>query len=152
MSRANRSGVAGKVRRADQQPCKGNSPAAKTRTVKGTSSRSARPNTGLLSDLAWSEVGRSLKLSVRELGITRGVFDNLTEGAIAGDLHFSENTIHTHLHRLFHKLRVTTRTQLVVRIMQELLMLTLSEASSLPHISRHRVNGRCPVEAGDSLC
>ena len=95
--------------------------------------------------MAWIEVGRSLRLSARELEITRGVFDNLKEDAIAGKLGVSEHTIHTHVHRLFSKLRVTTRTQMVVRLMQELLMLTLSEAGSLPPICRHRVKGRCPM-------
>lgn len=125
MSRANRLGVARKMHRARR---KSNAPVGKTAGVRGTSRRTVPPSTGLLSNLAWAEVGRSLKLSARELEITRGVFDNLTEGAIAGNLGVSENTIHTHLHRLFSKLRVTTRTQMVVRIMQELLMLTLSEA------------------------
>jgi DNA-binding CsgD family transcriptional regulator len=99
----------------------------------------------LLTEVAWIEVARSLRLSARELDITRGVFDNLKEDAIAGKLGVSEHTIHTHVHRLFSKLRVTTRTQMVVRLMQELLMLTLSEAGSLPPICRHRVKGRCPM-------
>jgi len=125
---------------------KDDSPAEKTTGVSGTSRRAAPVGAALLTDLAWSEVGRSLKLSARELEITRGVFDNLTEDAIAGNLGVSEHTIHTHLHRLFSKLRVTTRTQMVVRVMQELLMLTLSDTGSLPPICRHRVNGRCPME------
>jgi ATP/maltotriose-dependent transcriptional regulator MalT len=86
-----------------------------------------------------------LKLSARELETVRGVFDNLKEDAIACNLGVSEHTIHTHLHRLFSKLRVTTRTQMVVRIMQELLLLTLSKGGSLPSICRHRANGRCPM-------
>jgi DNA-binding CsgD family transcriptional regulator len=106
---------------------KDDSPAEKTTGVSGTSRRAAPVGAALLTDLAWSEVGRSLKL-------------------IAGNLGVSEHTIHTHLHRLFSKLRVTTRTQMVVRVMQELLMLTLSDTGSLPPICRHRVNGRCPME------
>jgi DNA-binding NarL/FixJ family response regulator len=100
----------------------------------------------LLTDIAWSEIARTLKLSARELEIVQGVFDNFKEDAIAGNLGVSDNTIHTHLHRLFGKLRVTTRTQLVVRIMQELLILTLWEGGSLPPICRHRANGRCPMK------
>src|ERR1035438_8213196 len=87
----------------------------------GTSHHHAPAGAALLTDMAWSEIARSLKLSARELEIVRGVLDNLKEDAIAGNLGISEHTIHTHLHRLFGKLRVTTRTQMVMRIMQELL-------------------------------
>ncbi len=113
--------------------------------VSGTPPHDAPVGAALLSKVAWSEIARSLDLSARELETVQGVFDNLKEDAIALNLGVSEHTIHTHLHRLFSKLRVTTRTQMVVRIMQELLLLTLSEAGSLPSICRHRANGRCPM-------
>lgn len=122
-----------------------NSPAGKQVGGRATPPRGATLGAAVLSDVAWAEIARSLKLAGRELQITRGVFDNLTEGAIAANLGISEHTIHTHLHRLFGKLRVTTRVQVVVRVMQELLMLTVSEASDLPPICRHRANGCCPV-------
>jgi len=133
MSLANRVGVVRKVRRTRH---KANSPKRKT---------TAPHSTELFSDIAWTEVARSLKLSARELEITRGVFDNLTAETIAVILGVSENTIHTHLHRLFGKLRVTTRTQMVVRVMQELLVLILSDAGCMPPSCRHRANGRCPM-------
>lgn len=100
----------------------------------------------MLSEKAWAEIERSLKLSGRELQITRGVFDNLTEGAIAANLCISEHTIHEHLNRLFKKLRVTTRGQMIVRVMHEFLFLTLSETSDLPPLCRNRANGRCPTQ------
>lgn len=125
---------------------KADSRARKTTGVNGTPPHDATIGAALLSDIAWAEIARSLKLSPRELDIVRGVFDNLKEDAIAGNLGVSENTIHTHLHRLFGKLRVTTRTQMVVRTMQELLILTLSEGGSLPPICRHRANGRCQMK------
>jgi DNA-binding NarL/FixJ family response regulator len=87
-----------------------------------------------------------LKLSKRELQIVRDVFDNLKDDAMACDLGASRNTIHTYLHRLFAKLHVSTRTQMVVRIIQELLILTLAKQGSLPPICRHRVNGHCPLQ------
>lgn len=86
----------------------------------------------MLSRAAWSEFVRSLRLSRRELQITRAVFDNLTEGAIGASLGVSEHTIHRHLNRLFQKLRVTTRSQVVLRVVHELMLLTLSEGSGLP--------------------
>jgi DNA-binding NarL/FixJ family response regulator len=100
----------------------------------------------LLTEAAWLEVARSLKLSEHEVEIAREVFDNLKEDAMAGDLGISEYTVHTHIHRLFVKLRVTTRTQMVLRIIAEWLTLILSEAVSLPSICRQRVRGRCPLE------
>ena len=103
----------------------------------------------MLSDTAWVEIAHSLKLSGRELEIVRGVFDNLKRGAIAAKLGVSEHTVHTHLQRLFSKLRVTTRAQLIVRVVEELLVLTVSEASQLPPICRHRANGCCPMRDQD---
>lgn len=109
-------------------------------------SRAVPLGAGVLSDIAWTEIARSLKLSGRELQIARGVFDNLTEGAIASDLCISEHTVHMHLNRLYKKLRVTTRAQTVLRVMHELLFLTISESSCLPAICRNRANGRCPMQ------
>ena len=74
----------------------------------------------LLSDHAWTEIGRSLKLSVRELEIARGVFNNQIESAIAQNLAISSHTVHTHLNRLFKKLWVTTRTELILTVINEL--------------------------------
>jgi DNA-binding CsgD family transcriptional regulator len=111
--------------------------------------RSTPSGDGLLSEAAWAAIARSLRLSGRELEITRGVFDNLTDGALAANLRISEHTVHTHLHRLFGKLRVTTRVQVVVRVMQELLLLTLSEVCDLPPICRHHANGCCPMADPD---
>ena len=100
----------------------------------------------MLSDRVWSEIARSLNLSARELQITRGIFDNLTERAIAANLRISENTVHSHLNRLFKKIRITTRVQVVLRIMDELLSLTISQTGSLPPICRNRAHGRCPMQ------
>jgi len=107
--------------------------------------RGAPRGAAIFSDVAWAGIARSLKLSGRELAITRGVFDNLTEGAMAANLSISEHTIHTHLRRLFKKLRVTTRTQMAVRLMQEVLALTLAETSGLPPICCYHAKGRCLV-------
>jgi DNA-binding CsgD family transcriptional regulator len=101
---------------------------------------------GVLSDTAWSEIKCSLGLSGRELEITRGIFDNLTEGAIAADLCISEHTVHMHLNRLYRKIQVSTRTQIVLRVLHEFLLLTALESSCLPPICRNRAKGRCPIQ------
>jgi DNA-binding CsgD family transcriptional regulator len=108
--------------------------------------RRAPLGAAVLSDATWAAIARSLNLSRRELELTRGVFDNLTERAISAALGISEHTAHIHLDRLFKKLRVTTRSQVVLRVMHELLLLTLSAAGDLPPICRSRANGCCPLQ------
>ena len=60
-----------------------------------------------------------LRLSPRELQITRCVFDDLTDMAIAAELGIGVNTVHSHFERLYHKLAVHSRAALVVRVFQE---------------------------------
>jgi DNA-binding NarL/FixJ family response regulator len=93
----------------------------------------------------WAEVARSLKLSARELQITHGVFDNLKDGAIAAKLGISEHTVHVHLNRLYRKLRVSTRVELVLRVVREFLFLILSGTRGLAPICSHHCNGGCPL-------
>jgi DNA-binding NarL/FixJ family response regulator len=99
----------------------------------------------LLSDAAWAAVGRSLNLSGRELEIARGVFDDKVEFAIAADLQISPRTVHSHVERLHHKLAITNRAQLVLRIMREFLALTASAKNGLPPVCATRAAGGCPL-------
>ena len=57
--------------------------------------------------------------SRRVLQIERGVFDDLTENAIAASIEISPHTVHTHFERLHHKLSVANRVQLVIRVVAE---------------------------------
>jgi DNA-binding CsgD family transcriptional regulator len=104
----------------------------------------------LLSDAAWAETAQSLKLSGRQLEIVRNIFDNHTEATIASNLRVSEHTIHSHLNRVFQKLRVTTRVQLVLRVIQEILTLTKAQGSCLPPICCNYGNRRCPINGRGS--
>ena len=98
----------------------------------------------LLSDQAWLEIAKTLDITKRELQIVQGVFDNLHEEGIANRFKISEHTVHMHLNRLFKKLTVTTRTELVLRIVQQMITLTLSETGVLPPICpRHHSGGCC---------
>jgi DNA-binding NarL/FixJ family response regulator len=99
----------------------------------------------MFSEQAWSEIGKSLSLSGRELQIVRGVFDDLTEHAIAADLHISPHTVHSHIDRLHRKLGVVDRVGLALRIMQEFVALTLKPGSLLPSICPNRAAGKCPL-------
>jgi ATP/maltotriose-dependent transcriptional regulator MalT len=101
----------------------------------------------MFSERAWGEIARSLKLSGRELQIVRGVFDDCTELAIAGDLHVSPHTVHTHIDRLHHKLAVADRVELVLRITNEFLLLTAAPGTALPPICANRTDDRCPLRS-----
>ena len=99
----------------------------------------------ILNSDAWSGLADSLKLSRREVQITQAVFDDEHENQIAQRLGVSIHTVHTHLERLYHKLDVHSRTQLVVRLVGSFHQLTVDPDSSLPSLCAHRATGRCPL-------
>lgn len=70
----------------------------------------------LLSSCEWDAIGARLKLTSRELEISRFVFDGLTELGIARRMSISEHTVHTHLGRLYKKLQVHGRAELIVAV------------------------------------
>lgn len=97
----------------------------------------------MISDIAWLEIARTLTITKRELQIVQGVFDNQHEADIAGRLKISPHTVHMHLNRIFKKLTVTSRTELVLRIVEQMVTLTISEKAVLPPICPHHLSGRC---------
>ena len=97
----------------------------------------------LFSGPAWDELGRSLRLTKRELQIVRGIFDDRTEFAIAADLGISPHTVHTQVERLRHKLAVVDRVALVLQVVEEFLRLTAAPGSGLPPICAARAAGQC---------
>jgi DNA-binding NarL/FixJ family response regulator len=99
----------------------------------------------IFSERAWDGVARSLRLSRRERDILRGMFDGLTETAIAARLCISLRTVHTHVERLHRKLRVTHQVALVLRLVVEFLKLAGAPGSGVPPICARRAAGRCPV-------
>lgn len=100
---------------------------------------------GIFSNPVWSEIACSLMLTRRELQIVRGVFDDRTEFAIAGDLGISIHTVHTHVERLHHKLKVSDRVALVLCVMDEFLKLTAAPGSPMPPLCGRRTAGLCHV-------
>lgn len=70
----------------------------------------------LFSDETWQLVAESLSLSPRELQIVQGIFDDKKEYAIALELGISRHTVNTYLQRLYRKLAVNGRVQLVLSI------------------------------------
>jgi DNA-binding CsgD family transcriptional regulator len=73
-----------------------------------------------LPDHAWNAIIRSLGLSTREAEIARLLLaDDSREDSIAAALKISRHTVHTHLERLYRKLRVSSRSQVVARLFSE---------------------------------
>jgi len=71
---------------------------------------------GFLADQHWSEIARALRLSTREFEIVRCIVDGCSEARIAERLGISIHTVHTHLERLYRKLSVSNRSELIVRL------------------------------------
>lgn len=94
---------------------------------------------------AWRQIASNLKLSGRELQIVRGTFDDQTESTIAAGLRIAASTVHTHIGRLHHKLAVTNRAQLILRVMQEFMGLTAPPRNQLSLICASRAEGRRPL-------
>jgi len=99
----------------------------------------------IFSEEAWSQIALSFQFSRRELQIVRGVFDDLTEMAIASELGISSHTVHTHFERLHRKMGIVDRAELLLRVVSEFLRLTASADSLLPPICSRRTARRCPL-------
>lgn len=73
----------------------------------------------LFTDEAWQRIALALGIAPRELEIVRHIFDDRTEADIARELRISPHTVHTYLARIYHKLSVTSRVQLVVCVVEQ---------------------------------
>lgn len=100
-------------------------------------------DSSIFSPEAWARIARSLDLSGRELQIVRGTFDGQTEFAMAVALYISPSTVHTHIERLHHKLFVTDRVGLLLRVMREFIALTTTPGNDLPPICPTRATLGC---------
>jgi DNA-binding CsgD family transcriptional regulator len=98
----------------------------------------------IFSERAWDEVARTLGLSRREVELLRGMFDGLTESAIAAEVSISVRTVRARVARLHRKLRVTHRVALVLRVLVEFLKLAAVPGSGVLPICARRTAGRCP--------
>ena len=70
----------------------------------------------LISEAQWSTLGEALGFSNRELQIVRCLFDGKKEPVIGPELGISPHTVHTHLVRMYRKLGVSDRCQLLLRV------------------------------------
>ncbi len=77
----------------------------------------------IFNENEWRALGSALHVSEREFQILRFVFDDQTKAQIAEVLEISAHTVHTYLGRLYRKLGVSSREQLIVRVVGEYLRL-----------------------------
>jgi len=66
----------------------------------------------------WRQIRRALGLSVRELEITQHIFDDNKAEYMATVLGISVHTVNTYIQRLYSKLDVRSRSQLVLRVLK----------------------------------
>jgi DNA-binding CsgD family transcriptional regulator len=81
----------------------------------------APKSTTLLASGIWPNLAQQLRLSPREVQVVKGVFRDDKEQAIAATLGISPHTVSTYLQRIYAKLRVGSRPQLIVRVVAEYL-------------------------------
>ena len=71
----------------------------------------------------WSRLRDSLGLSDRELQIVQGIFEDQKQECIAYTLGISPHSVNTYIQRIYAKLRIGSRPQLILRVMSEYLAL-----------------------------
>jgi DNA-binding CsgD family transcriptional regulator len=101
-------------------------------TLSKPSRRRVRVEHEFLRTAEWRLIDRELKLSAREHDIVELVLADLKESAMGARLGISPHTVHTHLERLYRKLGVRGRVQLVVRALGTCLAQMRSSDSALP--------------------
>ncbi len=103
----------------------------------------------MFSEKAWAQIARSTGLSQRQMEIVQGVFRDDSEVDIADALGISPHTVHTHFERIYQKLGVTARTQLILRVVHEILSHTNPSAlaARVAPIPLSAANGATPSVA-----
>ena len=99
------------------------------------------------SDAVWKRLAAKLALSKREVQIVRAMFEDLKESMIARRLRLSPHTVHTYIERLYGKLGVRSRTQVLFIIFSSFLRIVAEPGNSFPPICGNRAAGRCPLNS-----
>jgi DNA-binding CsgD family transcriptional regulator len=92
---------------------------------------------------AWAAISCHLLLSPREIQITQLVFQDRKELAIAENLGMSPHTVRSHIERLYRKLGVRSRVDLILRVTGTFLALTEQGHDACPPICGKRKP--CPL-------
>lgn len=98
----------------------------------GSPAPSVSPPIGsaLLSGDVWTRLRDSLRLSDRELQIVQGIFEDQKQESIAYSLGISPHSVNTYIQRIYSKLRIGSRPQLILRVMSEYLALFVPNGES----------------------
>jgi DNA-binding CsgD family transcriptional regulator len=95
----------------------------------------------ILGPKDWQRIRGSLKLSGREIQITQHIFDDAKAECIAADLGISVHTVNTYLQRLYLKLDIRSRSQLVLCVLRNHIEHLRTSSNQ-----REAVCERCEVE------
>jgi DNA-binding NarL/FixJ family response regulator len=109
--------------------------AARSNSMKGQS---------IIPPSMWLDLARLLQLSSREAQLVQHIFDDQKLASIAFGLGISPKTVETYMQRLYTKLHVSSRPQLILRVMAEYLVSScFSRAHS--NASRAQATGEDPT-------
>ena len=64
----------------------------------------------------WRAIVAEFDLSERQTDVAKGIVDGMTEKEIAAQLGISVNTVHVYVRRLFERLDVNSRSQVVSQV------------------------------------
>lgn len=84
--------------------------------VRGTDADRRHASASPITVGEWQRLAQHLSLSAREAQITRLVLDDVSDADIATRLSISRHTVHTYIDRLYRKLQVHGRHQLILRV------------------------------------
>jgi len=87
--------------------------------------RSPEDGSGVVAYQAWPLLARALRLSARELQIVQAVFDDRDAAVIAASLGITSEAVFRHLQRIYIKLRIGSRAELIARVAAEYLYLDI---------------------------
>lgn len=79
---------------------------------------SQSPGEGLITPHQWSRISQLVEMSTREIQISNLLFAGLTRAEIADELGIRPRTVRFHMESLHDKLKVKTRVELVLRLVQ----------------------------------
>jgi DNA-binding CsgD family transcriptional regulator len=88
----------------------------------------ARAESSVIDADSWMHLGHSLRLSQRELQIVQRIFDDQEQENIAAGLGIGVDVVYRTVQRIYIKLRVGSRAELIVRVMVEHFALVADQA------------------------
>jgi hypothetical protein len=94
-------------------------PQAATPSSRSGPASRRRCGSRMLSEKAWEEIARRLRLLPEDLYLIKAVLDEWKDKKIARRLNISDGAVHAHFRRLYARLRVSSRVGLVRAVLAE---------------------------------